>query len=84
MKLINPEARKKALDVVPYIGTWIETVLHAYTKQRYVVVPYIGTWIETPSFFALLVKTNVVPYIGTWIETPYPGCVLYYRGSYLI
>ena len=33
--------------VVPYIGTWIET-LGMYPETHYTrVVPYIGTWIET-------------------------------------
>ena len=31
--------------VVPYIGTWIETI--AVSHNRACVVPYIGTWIET-------------------------------------
>ena len=33
--------------VVPYIGTWIETPLQAYSEGKSLVVPYIGTWIET-------------------------------------
>ena len=33
--------------VVPYIGTWIETVLPINTHSSPAVVPYIGTWIET-------------------------------------
>ena len=35
--------------VVPYIGTWIETVLQNLSVKRPEVVPYIGTWIETIS-----------------------------------
>ena len=35
------------LDVVPYIGTWIETALFMFFTSDTVVVPYIGTWIET-------------------------------------
>ena len=34
-------------DVVPYIGTWIETVTIFMFRQNSNVVPYIGTWIET-------------------------------------
>ena len=38
-------------SVVPYIGTWIETVWkESCVKTRY-VVPYIGTWIETEAKF---------------------------------
>ena len=33
--------------VVPYIGTWIETVLFLNDNIQMKVVPYIGTWIET-------------------------------------
>ena len=34
-------------EVVPYIGTWIETIMLRYHLQLQWVVPYIGTWIET-------------------------------------
>ena len=33
--------------VVPYIGTWIETIIDAVITEYQLVVPYIGTWIET-------------------------------------
>ena len=33
--------------VVPYIGTWIETMGKQETFTKTKVVPYIGTWIET-------------------------------------
>ena len=33
--------------VVPYIGTWIETVMSRLKDAGLNVVPYIGTWIET-------------------------------------
>ena len=33
--------------VVPYIGTWIETVMGNGGAFFRDVVPYIGTWIET-------------------------------------
>ena len=36
-----------ALEVVPYIGTWIETLEDAENLEKEKVVPYIGTWIET-------------------------------------
>ena len=35
------------LNVVPYIGTWIETDLIEDLIIEGLVVPYIGTWIET-------------------------------------
>ena len=37
----------RKLDVVPYIGTWIETLSKTYKNHLDAVVPYIGTWIET-------------------------------------
>ncbi len=33
--------------VVPYIGTWIETLISIAKGNVEKVVPYIGTWIET-------------------------------------
>ena len=68
-------------NVVPYIGTWIETRIEDRFGKDAVVVPYIGTWIET-----LLVdeSTNecwVVPYIGTWIETVKSGWLREWKES---
>ena len=57
------------LGVVPYIGTWIETMIARVAKALALVVPYIGTWIETRKNKLLLPLVIVVPYIGTWIET---------------
>ncbi len=34
-------------EVVPYIGTWIETFATMQKQMADMVVPYIGTWIET-------------------------------------
>ena len=56
-------------QVVPYIGTWIETSGRMRKATLLGVVPYIGTWIETLLWSSTPVKTFVVPYIGTWIET---------------
>ena len=46
-------------EVVPYIGTWIETKKGNKSEQHKGVVPYIGTWIET-----MIVKGNVIPTYG--------------------
>ena len=35
------------IKVVPYIGTWIETLTSIKVDKPNNVVPYIGTWIET-------------------------------------
>ena len=37
----------KSFNVVPYIGTWIETTAPVDEFVTVNVVPYIGTWIET-------------------------------------
>ena len=42
------------IDVVPYIGTWIETRLRALRIRALEVVPYIGTWIETLDSLSLI------------------------------
>ena len=57
------------LDVVPYVGTWIEIdEVGDSCDDDSLVVPYVGTWIE----IFLEVKEGacdeVVPYVGTWIE----------------
>ena len=61
----------KIAEVVPYIGTWIETLNNLSLKYGNNVVPYIGTWIETPLLTRARTLSPVVPYIGTWIETYY-------------
>ena len=55
--------------VVPYIGTWIETLIGFGKRPGHFVVPYIGTWIETNIWKKAKLEDIVVPYIGTWIET---------------
>ena len=57
------------IQVVPYIGTWIETSYGKKISRCPEVVPYIGTWIETYGKIVELSEIGVVPYIGTWIET---------------
>ena len=51
-------------SVVPYIGTWIETVSMIARVAKALVVPYIGTWIETIWMFA---------------KAEYPDCRTLYR-----
>ena len=65
------EAHLVSGKVVPYIGTWIETLRGFYWQLliAFTVVPYIGTWIETLAQDQAAENPKVVPYIGTWIET---------------
>ena len=69
---MKPKASSKTslrTQVVPYIGTWIETSYLKTKEYETVVVPYIGTWIETKPDIFIALSEEVVPYIGTWIET---------------
>ena len=38
--------RQLDVQVVPYVGTWIEICLPCPLLSRLAVVPYVGTWIE--------------------------------------
>ena len=79
------QAAKRELfeEVVPYIGTWIETWVQYFAIASTKVVPYIGTWIETFEF-AYSCRVLVVPYIGTWIETENHLLIDSLTESYLI
>ena len=48
-------------EVVPYIGTWIETFPYAAYRLPPCVVPYIGTWIETD--VENLKRHNIMSYL---------------------
>ena len=71
-------------EVVPYIGTWIETKHPSTNRHSYQVVPYIGTWIETNLDIIWGTYDKVVPYIGTWIETNLAHTLELEMKSYLI
>ena len=34
------------MNVVPYVGTWIEMKRNILAMRNRMVVPYVGTWIE--------------------------------------
>ena len=36
-----------AVEVAPYVGAWIETVILTTDTTHIVVAPYVGAWIET-------------------------------------
>ena len=69
--------------VVPYIGTWIETLNLMKPTEASQVVPYIGTWIETPRLRLATLMDKVVPYIGTWIETKLRNMIKLRKGRTL-
>ena len=56
-------------DVVPYRGTWVETVKAVDNINEVGVVPYRGTWVETGIITDNFILDSVVPYRGTWVET---------------
>ena len=35
------------MEVAPYVGAWIETLLQRYARIPVGVAPYVGAWIET-------------------------------------
>ena len=47
LKLINPEARKKALDVASFTDAWIETEAEAKSILVTMVASFTDAWIET-------------------------------------
>ena len=61
--------KRQKIPVVPYAGTWIETVDIKTSIHKSGVVPYAGTWIETQVRMDYVYQARVVPYAGTWIET---------------
>ena len=57
------------MEVVPYIGTWIETPVGGQNRSQApcrTLYRYVD-W--NFSFKHIIAPSNVVPYIGTWIET---------------
>ena len=56
LKLINPEARKRALDVASFTDAWIETELRRLPCKTAGVASFTDAWIETDSNRILLVQ----------------------------
>ena len=57
-----------SVNVVPYVGTWIEICFENGQFLPDEVVPYVGTWIEISLLEKEEEAKEVVPYVGTWIE----------------
>ncbi len=64
----------ETIEVVPYVGTWIEIPKESTLTITAWVVPYVGTWIEISITGQQKKKVQVVPYVGTWIEILPPHC----------
>ena len=60
---------RKAADVTPYVGVWIETHIADYLTGNMLVTPYVGVWIETEPHQCFPHNYRVTPYVGVWIET---------------
>ena len=58
----------RTVNVVPYVGTWIEIYMKISSYMQLHVVPYVGTWIEISAMRSEAKYDPVVPYVGTWIE----------------
>ena len=69
LKLLWRETDLCIHNVVPLVGTWIETGKPEQNILTALVVPLVGTWIETLVAFDDIERQRVVPLVGTWIET---------------
>ena len=47
LKRIECEDEDGGTIVTPYVGVWIETIIHHCKPLRISVTPYVGVWIET-------------------------------------
>ncbi len=45
------------LQVTPYVGVWIETVLVSVTGRSLSVTPYVGVWIETNAKYTAILAS---------------------------
>jgi hypothetical protein len=64
----DPAARR-AGNVAPHAGAWIETGDGAATGIMGCVAPHAGAWIETQKRAQSLIAYDVAPHAGAWIET---------------
>ena len=47
LKLLQPYNVKKAHEVTPFVGVWIETLYQQKQAIAEEVTPFVGVWIET-------------------------------------
>ena len=48
--------KRNAIEVTPYVGVWIETLISAICRKVRGVTPYVGVWIET-----FIIRFRTVP-----------------------
>ena len=65
VKIIMWEGRKQ---VVPRVGTWVESRPHRCRIAWGAVVPRVGTWVESEIKREVGEHSDVVPRVGTWVE----------------
>ena len=79
LKLGVEEEYKKAVEVAPFTGAWIEMCYQGLLHYYCFVAPFTGAWIEM-TFFQWLrpISVPVAPFMGAWIEIGYPiACIFY-------
>ena len=55
-------------NVTPFVGVWIEIVLHLILVLYTNVTPFVGVWIEIHELVHLDRSMSVTPFVGVWIE----------------
>ncbi|KXY57777.1 hypothetical protein AT278_30000 [Bacillus cereus] len=61
--------KEKLKDMVPpYIGVWVEIVVHYTHRGSNFSAPLLGAWIEIPDGVAMINFVLVAPCIGAQIE----------------
>ena len=59
---------KRACNVAPFVGAWIE-IRETYTTIPTVdVAPFVGAWIEIDKYTFHVALIAVAPFVGAWIE----------------
>ena len=61
---------RRAYQVTPHVGVWIETLGLTVQQVPPAVTPHVGVWIETRIPCTLHTRCQTVtPHVGVWIET---------------
>ena len=67
---IEQKIRKLLVNiaVTPFVGVWIEILLHNGKEEAAGVTPFVGVWIEILHPMFCIVTILVTPFVGVWIE----------------
>ena len=72
------------VEVTPFVGVWIETILQAATLKGWQVTPFVGVWIETRCRPSMPKPPPVTPFVGVWIETANKGLIGHALGGHTL